>query len=240
MKTLLSIILLVFIVLTSFGQSKKRDKVKRKYRNIEAVSREMPTVYIRGSVYDSDYNLLPGATVTIDGTSKGVNTNEDGEYFITNLEPGRTRIRVSFIGFKTHTADIILREGRNEKNVMLPTDDIHLDPILVSAQKREQQLLDVPTAVSSVSDHRMNEANITELSTLAEFVPGLYVREQGANRPTFAIRGLSSDEVSPSAQPRVSVFFNNVPINRANSASLELYDMNRVEVLKFRESMVPF
>ncbi|WP_319229769.1 TonB-dependent receptor [Draconibacterium orientale] len=232
MKTLLSIILLIFIVLTSFGQSKKRDKVKRKYRNIEAVSREMPTVYIRGSVYDSDYNLLPGATVTIDGTSKGVNTNEDGEYFITNLEPGRARIRVSFIGYKTHTADIILREGRNEKNVMLPTDDIHLEPILVSAQKREQQLLDVPTAVSSVSDHRMTEANITELSTLAEFVPGLYAREQGANRPTFAIRGLSSDEVSPSAQPRVSVFFNNVPINRANSASLELYDMNRVEVLK--------
>ena len=232
MKTLLSIILLSFIVLTSFGQSKKRNKVKRKYRNIEAVSRKQPTVYVRGSVYDSDYNLLPGATVTIDGTSKGVNTNEDGEYFITNLEPGRTRIRVSFIGYETHTADIILREGRNEKNVMLPTADIHLEPILVSAQKREQQLLDIPTAISSVSNQLMTKANITELSTLGEFVPGLYIREQGANRPTFAIRGLSSDEVSPSAQPRVSVFFNNVPINRANSASLELYDMDRVEVLK--------
>ncbi|WP_321346842.1 TonB-dependent receptor [uncultured Draconibacterium sp.] len=232
MKTFLSIFLLVIIVSTSFGQSKKRDKVKRKYRSTEAVSRELPTVYVRGLVYDSDYNLLPGATVTVDGTYKGVNTNEDGEYFITNLVTGRARIRVSFIGYKTRTVDIILQEGRNEKNVMLPADDIHLEPILVSAQKREQQLLDVPTAISSVSNQLMNEANITELSTLGEFVPGLYVREQGANRPTFSIRGLSSDEVSPSAQPRVSVFFNNVPINRANSASLELYDMDRVEVLK--------
>ncbi|HYQ56555.1 MAG TPA: TonB-dependent receptor, partial [Draconibacterium sp.] len=232
MKAFLSILFLVVIVSTSFGQVKKRDKVKRKYRNAEAVSREQPTVFVRGSVYDSDYNPLPGATVTVDGTYKGVNTNEDGEYFITNLMPGRARIRVSFIGYKTHTADIILQEGRNEKNVMLPTDDIHLEPIMVSAQKREQQLMDVPTAISSVSDQLMDRANITELSTLGEFVPGLYVREQGANRPTFSIRGLSSDEVSPSAQPRVSVFFNNVPINRANSASLELYDMDRVEVLK--------
>ncbi|QIA09483.1 TonB-dependent receptor [Draconibacterium halophilum] len=232
MKTYLSIILLLIIVSTSFGQTKRRDKVKRKYRNTEAVSRELPTVYVRGSVYDSDYNLLPGAHVSVDGTYKGVNTNEDGEYFITNLVPGRARIRVSFIGFETRTVDIILQEGRNEKNVMLPTDDIHLEPILVSAQKREQQLLDVPTAISSVSDQLMDEANITDLSTLGDFVPGMYVREQGANRPTFSIRGLSSDEVSPSAQPRVSVYFNNVPINRANSASLELYDMDRVEVLK--------
>ncbi|WP_321368081.1 TonB-dependent receptor [uncultured Draconibacterium sp.] len=232
MKTFLSIFLLVIIVSTSFGQSKRRDKVKRKYRSAEAVSRELPTVYVRGSVYDSEYNLLPGATVTVDGTYKGVNTNEDGEYFITNLVPGRARIRVSFVGYETRTVDIILQEGRNEKNVMMPTADIHLEPILVSAQKREQQLLDVPTAISSVSDQLIDNANITDLSTLGEFVPGMYVREQGANRPTFSIRGLSSDEVSPSAQPRVSVFFNNVPINRANSASLELYDMARVEVLK--------
>nr|WP_319511705.1 TonB-dependent receptor [uncultured Draconibacterium sp.] len=232
MKTFLSIFLLLFIVSSSVAQSKRRDKVKRKYRNVETVSRELPTIYVRGSVYDSNYQLLPGANVTVDGTHKGVNTNEDGEYFITNLMPGRARIRVSFVGYKTRTVDIILQEGRNEKNVMMPTDDIHLEPILVSAQKREQQLLDVPTAISSVSNQLMNQANITELSTLGEFVPGLYVREQGANRPTFSIRGLSSDEVSPSAQPRVSVFFNNVPINRANSASLELYDMDRVEVLK--------
>jgi outer membrane receptor protein involved in Fe transport len=70
------------------------------------------------------------------------------------------------------------------------------------------------------------------LGPLSEFVPGLYIREQGANRPSFVIRGLSSDEVSASAQPRVSVYSNNVPINRASGASLELFDIERVEVLK--------
>lgn len=232
MKSFLSIFLLLVVFSTSFGQAKKRDNVKRKYRNVEAVNSNLPSVFIRGMVYDEAYNPLPGANVTVDGTSKGVNTNQDGEYLIQGLVTGRARIRVSFIGYKTHTADIILQEGQNEKNVMLPRDDIHLEAILVSAQKRDQQILDVPTAISSVSEQTLQNSNITELSLMSEFVPGFYVREQGANRPTFVIRGLTSDEVSPSAQPRVSVYFNNVPINRASGASLELFDMERIEVLK--------
>ncbi len=232
MRTVLAVLLLSLLFTTSFGQAKKRGKVKRKYTNVETVSKELPKVFIRGAVYDEDYNPLPGATVTIDGTKKGVNTNADGEYLVENLVTGRARVRVSFIGYKTHTADIILRAGENEKNVMLPLDNIHLEPILVNAQKREQQILDVPTAISSVSNNMMEQSNITELSQLGEFVPGIYIREQGANRPTFSIRGLNSDEISPASQPRVSVYFNNVPINRMNSASLELYDMQRVEILK--------
>ena len=232
MKTIISLLLFLILFSAAFGQSKKRNKVKRKYRNVEAVSSQQQPVYIRGAVYDEEYNPLPGATVTIDGTSKGVNTNEDGQYLIQGLVEGRTRIRVSFIGYQTHTADIILRGGLNEKNVMLPLDEVHLEPILVSAQKRQQQILDVPAAITSVSDNTLKQSNITDLSLMSEFVPGLYIREQGANRPSFVIRGLTSDEVSPSAQPRVSVYFNNVPINRASGASLELYDMSRVEVLK--------
>jgi len=152
MKTIISLLLFLILFTAAFGQSKKRNKVKRKYRNVEAVSSQQQPVYIRGAVYDEDYNPLPGATVTIDGTSKGVNTNEDGQYLILGLVEGRTRIRVSFIGYQTHTADIILRAGQNEKNVMLPLDKVHLEPILVSAQKREQQIIDVPAAITSVSE----------------------------------------------------------------------------------------
>ncbi len=232
MKPVVILLLLTFLVASSYGQSKKRDKVKRKFRNVESVSKEMPKVFIRGVVYDEDYIPLPGATVTIDGTKKGVNTNADGEYLIENLASGRTRVRISFIGYKTRTVDIILVNGQNEKNIMMPLDNIHLEPILVNSQKREQQIMDVPTAISSVSTNMMKQSNISDLGQLSEFIPGLYFREQGANRPTFSIRGLNSDEISPASQPRVSVYFNNVPINRGHSSSLELYDMARVEVLR--------
>jgi outer membrane receptor protein involved in Fe transport len=232
MKYIITLFLITLMVTGSFAQNKKRGKVKRKYTSVETVSKAIPKVFVRGEVYDEDGTPLPGASVTVDGSSKGVNTNEDGEYLIENLVSGRARIRVSFIGYKTRTVDIILQAGQNMKNIEMPLDNIHLEPILVSSQKREQQIMDVPTAISSISEKQITQSNITELSQLSEFVPGLIIREQGANRTNFVIRGLTSDEISPSSQPRVSTYFNNVPINRESGAALELYDMERVEVLK--------
>lgn len=232
MKYILILILLTSIVSSSVGQSKRSGKVKRKYRDVEQVSKNLQPVYLRGTIYDDEKMPVAGANITIDGTTKGVHTNQDGEFFIENLLTGKARIRVSYVGFQTKTTDVVLRPGETFKNIMLRVDKIHLPAITVSSQKREQQILDVPAAISAISSETIEQANITELAQMSEFVPGLYIREQGANRPSFVIRGLTSDEVSPSAQPRISTYYNNVPINRASSASVELFDMERIEVLK--------
>jgi iron complex outermembrane recepter protein len=232
MKQILSLALILLFSISVFGQSKTRGKVKRKYRDVEQIATQQPQVFLRGSVYDNDENPVAGANVTIDGTIKGVNTNEFGEFIIENLMTGKARIRVSFVGYATKTTDLEMRVGENYKDIMLVKENIHLEPVTVNAQKREQQILDVPAAISSVGATLIERSNITELGPLSDFVPGLYIREQGANRPSFVIRGLTSEEVSASAQPRVSVYSNNVPVNRASGASVELFDMERVEVLK--------
>ncbi len=232
MKQILSIILILFVVTSGFGQSKKRGKVKRKYRNTETVSKKLQPVFLRGEIYDSDKNPLPGASVTIDGTRKGVHTNSFGEFLIENLQTGKARIRISYMGYKIKTTDLILRPGENFKKIMLAEENFHIEAVTVNSQKREQQLLDVPAAITAIGATTIEQNNITELGQMSEFVPGLYIREQGANRPSFVIRGLTSDEVSPSAQPRISTYYNNVPINRASLSSVELFDMERIEVLK--------
>lgn len=232
MRYSLSILLVLFVVSTSFGQAKKSGKVKRKYRNVEQVSQTLPPVFLRGEVYDSEKNPIAGASVSIDGTIKGVNTNENGEFLIENLVTGKARLRISFVGYKTKTIDYILGQGQNFYKIMLPQENIHIESVTVNAQKREQQVLDVPAAITAIGAITIEQNNITELGQLSEFVPGLYIREQGANRPSFVMRGLTSDEVSTSAQPRISTYYNNVPINRASSASVELFDMERVEILK--------
>lgn len=190
------------------------------------------TSVLHGRVTDQNNNVLPGASVIIAGTDKGVNTNEAGEYRFDRLSEGKVNVRSSMMGFKSQTIEINLQPGNNEANFILSVDMVHLNPITVIAQKREQQILDVPAAISVVGKDFIEKANITELGQLSSYVPGLFILEQGANRPGFIIRGLTSEEVSPSAQPRVSVYLNNVPINRANGASVALFDMERVEVLK--------
>lgn len=197
MKHTLTIFIMLILVSTGFSQQKTKGKVKRKYRDVEQAATLTIPVYLRGEIYDWDKNPLPGANVTIDGTRKGVNTNEDGEFLIENLMTGKARVRVSFVGYETNIIDYELRLGENYFNIMLRQSNIHFEPVFVSSQKREQQILDVPTAISSVGAAQIEKSNITELGQLSEFVPGLIIREQGANRPSFVIRGLTSDEVSP-------------------------------------------
>ncbi len=232
MKKIISALLLILLIFTAAAQSKKKGKVKRKYRNVEQVAPNLPQANFRGIVWDADKNPLPGASVAIPGTKIGVHTNADGEFLLAGLPTDRLRFKISYMGFETKTIDYTLGTGENYHNITLDENNIHIDPVTVISQKRELQLLDVPAAINAVDSKFMEENNITELGQLSEFVPGLYIREQGANRPSFVIRGLTSDEVSPSAQPRVSVYFNNVPVSRANGASVELFDMEQVEVLK--------
>lgn len=232
MKQIITVILVFAIVGTSAGQTKKRGQAKRKYRNTERSVQSLPPVFLRGEIYDANDVPIAGATVSVDGTTKEVNSNANGEFLIQNLQTGKARVRISHIGYETKTIDYELVQGENFFKMTLDQGNIHLEPVTVTAQKREQQLLDIPEAITAVSASTIENSNITDLSLLSEFVPGLFIREQGANRPTFVIRGVTSDEVSPSAQPRISVYYNNVPINRASAASVELFDMEQVEVLR--------
>jgi len=109
---------------------------------------------------------------------------------------------------------------------------IELDEVIVTSQYGAQRLLDIPTSITVVDAYRLESTNTTSLEQLATFVPGLNVLVQNPNRPNLVIRGLTSDEVSPTAQPRVSVYFDHAPTSRASIALTELYDMARVEVLK--------
>ena len=109
---------------------------------------------------------------------------------------------------------------------------ILLEEVVVTSQHGEQRLLDIPVSITAVSAQTLKSTNIVTMEQLAGFVPGLNILEQTPGRPNLVIRGLTSDEVSPTAQPRVSVYLNQAPICRATMAITELYDMERIEVMK--------
>jgi outer membrane receptor protein involved in Fe transport len=230
---LIFILLLMSVFAAVSGQPSKNDQFKKKNQGTGNIAgQNQSAAYLHGKITDANGNVLPGVSVWIVGTKKGVNANENGEYFLYDLPAGKINLQASVMGFRTRSIEITAQPGQNDQNFTLDEENIHLEPVTVVAQKREQQILDVPASIGVVGSDFIAKSNITELGQLSVYVPGLFITEQGANRPSFIIRGLTSEEVSPSAQPRVSVYQNNVPINRANGASVELFDMERVEVLK--------
>jgi outer membrane receptor protein involved in Fe transport len=212
MKKTLSVFIFCIVVFTSNAQMQKNS--------------------LHGKILDTNKNILTGASVVIVGTKYGVNSNEAGEYLFDQLPTGKLKVQASFVGFKTLTSDFDVQPGQNYLDITLENDNIKLNGVTVTSQKREQQVLDVPITMSVIDASFIKDNNITELDKLSEFVPGLQIRMQGTDRPSFVIRGLTSDEVSPAAQPRISVFYNNVPISLANGAAVELFDMQQIDILK--------
>jgi outer membrane receptor protein involved in Fe transport len=104
--------------------------------------------------------------------------------------------------------------------------------IIVTAQKRAERIEDVPVTVTALTGSRMAEIGVSELDEIAAFVPGLQVQEQSANNPGFVIRGITSDNGSSQQGARVTLYYNGVDISRSRGAWQDLYDLERIEVVK--------
>lgn len=106
------------------------------------------------------------------------------------------------------------------------------EDIVITAQKREQRIEDVPLTVTAVTGERMRDLGVNSLSEVALYVPGLRIQEQSANNPGFVIRGITSDSGSAQQGARVTLYYNGVDISRSRGAYQDLYDLERVEVVK--------
>ncbi|MFK3888209.1 TonB-dependent receptor [Sphingomonas sp. NPDC079357] len=104
--------------------------------------------------------------------------------------------------------------------------------VIVTAQKTAQRIEDVPLTVSAVTGQRMADIGVNSLAEVAMYVPGLRIQEQSANNPGIVIRGITSDSGSAQQGARVTLYYNGVDISRSRGAYQDLYDIERVEVVK--------
>ena len=113
-------------------------------------------------------------------------------------------------------------------------DSAQIPDIVVTAQKREQRLQDVPAAVSAIGGEALESRGITETSDLMGAVPSLQVTTPyGRTQPNFALRGISvANEFSASTASPVGVYVDEVYQSFRASHGLQLYDIDRVEVLR--------
>jgi len=111
-----------------------------------------------------------------------------------------------------------------------------LEEIVVTAQKREQQSLDVPLALTAFGAERLNDLGVQDFADLSAYTPGFEVQDQSPNNPGFVMRGITSDSTDASAEARVSVFQDGVSISKAQGSYVELFDLERVEVAKGPQS----
>jgi outer membrane receptor protein involved in Fe transport len=113
-----------------------------------------------------------------------------------------------------------------------------LQEIVVTANRREQNLIDVPYNISAVSGHDLAAAGVANLSDIARLLPGMNIPDLGprasSSNSNIVIRGLNANDPGGAAYlpwesvPLVSTYVDEVPM----FVNLNLADIQRVEVLR--------
>ena len=104
--------------------------------------------------------------------------------------------------------------------------------IIVTAQKREQALNDVPMSITALSGEQLANRGVTDVQSLVKVTPGLSYVESGNGVPVYSLRGVGFFETSLGARPSVAVYVDEAPLPFSIMASGAGLDPARVEILK--------
>ena len=112
-----------------------------------------------------------------------------------------------------------------------------LEEVVVTAQRREQSLQDVPVAVSALAGDTLRDAGATDLLNLQLLVPSLTMEQnKGPGFATFRIRGIGNLGNIPNFEPSTGLFIDGAYRSKSGIGVGELVDVERIEVLRGPQS----
>ncbi|XZZ62634.1 TonB-dependent receptor [Microbulbifer sp. SSSA002] len=107
-----------------------------------------------------------------------------------------------------------------------------IEEVVVTAQKRAENLQEVPIAISAFTGENIKEAGVKNLTELGKYTPGVEMHNDTALQPTYSIRGVQTNDWTVGSDPAVAVYVDGVYTGRSAGAEIPLTDIERVEVLK--------
>lgn len=108
-----------------------------------------------------------------------------------------------------------------------------LKSVTVTATRREESLQKVPVAVSVVDGEQLERDNRNGVASIVQQVPSLNFRTGASNKDTsLFIRGVGTISTSPGVEPTVATVIDGVVYGRPGQATLDLLDLERIEVLR--------
>ncbi len=107
-----------------------------------------------------------------------------------------------------------------------------LEEVVVTAQKRTENVQDVPIAISVFSAQNIENLSARNLTDLGRFTAGVEMESLETLQPTYSIRGIETNDWTVGSDPAVAVYIDGVYAARGAGAEVALVDLNRVEVLK--------
>ncbi|MEK9655930.1 MAG: Plug domain-containing protein, partial [Halieaceae bacterium] len=113
------------------------------------------------------------------------------------------------------------------------TTATQIEEVVVTAQKREENLQDVPVAISALDAAAIEKTFARDISDLSGRVPNLVIDPILGNGTTsISIRGMQLNDVEKSFDPAVAVYQDGIYLATTTGVLLNMWDAERIEVLR--------
>lgn len=114
----------------------------------------------------------------------------------------------------------------------LKAEEPMLETVVVTAQRRAQNLQEVPLSIAVFTAQQLSEFRIEQAGDLASYTPGLNASTSQFGDPIFSLRGVGMNNGNSNQNPAVTEYVNEVAVPTVAMLGFQLFDLERVEVLK--------
>ena len=174
-------------------------------------------------------NVIAFKVILVSKGAKALQTSASGG---TNMSITRSIFMTSAATIAFLASPCVLLAQSPAPETSTPTAvERGIETVVVTAQRREENLQSVPLSVSAFSASQIKARGLTDVSRLESSVPGFTFGRSGVDaRP--AIRGVRTENVGVNGDTTIGFFIDGVYQSRAAQATLGFVDLERVEVLR--------
>jgi iron complex outermembrane recepter protein len=151
---------------------------------------------------------------------------------MTKIFYSRALLLAGCAGIATFAAPLAAQDTVDEATSV--SDEAEEGVIVVTARRREERLIDVPLSVTSLSGETLAQQGIQDLTQIGQQVPNITLEvSRGTNTTLTAfIRGVGQQDPVAGFEAGVGLYVDDVYLNRPQAAVLDIYDVERIEVLR--------
>lgn len=183
---------------------------------------------ITGKITNSKLQPIEGAFIHLLNTNEGTLTDANGNYSFQHITPGKYIVSVSAVGYAAINEEVLVAAKGAELNIQLTDALVKLDAVVVTAQKKEEVLQNIPLSITALSSKQVQDYRLWNSKDLTAIAPNLYSDNSGDDRNVTSIRGI----VTTSYDPAVATYIDGVNQFTLDTYISNLNDIERIEILR--------
>lgn len=195
---------------------------------------------VKGKITDIDSSEpLIGALVVLEDTKVSTITDANGNYSL--IVPYSPRVaykllEVKYVGYSSKSDFVPIHSGdslvTHQKNFQLATNSVILEDVVITANRVEEELQDVPVAASVINSSNLTKRTVSTTLEALEAVPNLVMDSYLPHQPTISLRGLATNFTNSGVENEIGLYIDDVYYSRSFSFNSTIMDIERVEVLR--------